>query len=140
MLASVVAQGGTAKAVAQTPWFPPCFSLTEFTLARGSLSLLEFDARTNGLSIAQDFHLHHVTHFTSAESVGEVVKVLDWLVPELHENVSRLETCFGRRRARLHIRETNSILNLSEIRDRAEIGPVTSPASSCPSRPVFRHR
>ena len=40
-------------------------------------------------------HLNDIADFASSECVGKVVKVLDWLVAKLHENVSDLQAGFG---------------------------------------------
>ena len=79
------------------------------------------------VAIAQDFHFHNVAYFAATQSVGEVVKILDGLVAELDQNVSRFQASLGCRRIRSHIGELHALFGLAEIRDRAEIRPVTAP-------------
>src|SRR5579859_167448 len=103
----------------------------------GLFSLLQLYARRDRLPIAQNFHVHDVSYLAAAQGVGEIVEILNGLVAELDENVSRPQPGFGCGGIGLHVGELYAILSLAEVGDRAKIWTVPS-ASTTGRRLIFR--
>src|SRR5271165_3456780 len=59
------------------------------------LPLFQFHADRKRLAVAQDFHLHHLADLAAAESVREVVQIMNRLVVELHHDVAGLQPSLG---------------------------------------------
>src|SRR5579859_4888167 len=96
----------------------------------GLFPLLQLYACRDRLPITQNFHVHDVSYFAAAQGVGEVVEILDGLVAELHQDVSRFQPSFGCRGIRLHVGELYAILSLAEVGYRAKIWPVPSASTT----------
>src|SRR5215467_3692323 len=109
-------------------------------LARCLFSLFEFDGRCNWLTISQHLNLDNIPHFATPERIGKVIQIFDGLIAELHQNVSRLESCLGRRGLCSHIRESHSVFYLAKIRDGTEIRTVPASATASGSGFVFNDR
>src|ERR1051325_2013436 len=86
------------------------------------LSLFELYTCRDRLPVAHYFDLDHIPNLTSAEGVSEIVEIVDGLVGELHQDVSRSQPSFGRWRIRFHVGELDSGFHLAEVRNRTEVG------------------
>src|SRR5690242_15872701 len=60
------------------------------------LSLFEFHGRAYRLSVAHYFHFHLIAYLTAAQSVGEIVQILDGHGTKLDQDIARFESGLGR--------------------------------------------
>src|SRR5262249_45389985 len=108
--------------------------------ARGLLALFQFHAGCDRLPVADDLYIHHVADFAAAQSIREIVKVLDGVIAELDEHVPCFQPGFGRRRTRFDVRKFHAVFALPKVRDRAEICSIApSTAARARRRLVFRY-
>src|ERR1700680_3654234 len=92
-------------------------------------ALFELHAGADRLAVAQDLHVDNISHFAAAERVGEVVQILDRLVAELDQNVSRFQSGLRRRRVWLHVGKFDAVFGLAKVGNGTEIWTVAASAT-----------
>lgn len=86
-------------------------------------SLLKGHRNRHSFAVAQYCHLHQLPHFAGSQRVGEVVKIVDHFVAELHEHVAALKSGLGRGRIGLYVAEAHPRFH----REKSGIEPKYGP-------------
>src|SRR5579885_3054746 len=90
------------------------------------LSPLQFYPRLNLLAAAQDDDGYLVAGTLAAERIRKVIKIVDSLAVELHENVAGLKSRFCRGAVVLHTRELDAFFLFPKIGNGAEVRSISS--------------
>ena len=93
-------------------------------------SLFELHGSADGLAFPHHLEVHYIADFAAAQSICEIVQIVNRRIPKLNENISGLESSLGRRRSRANIGKFDAVFFLSEIRNGSEIGAIAAAASA----------
>src|SRR5262249_27336235 len=67
------------------------------------LPLLQLHARADRLPIAHHLHVHYISDLAPPQRIGEIVEIIDRLIPKLDEHITGLEASLCCRRSRLNV-------------------------------------
>src|SRR6476660_10321745 len=108
---------GLSEARRKTPLSPRRLrvSRTAFWPFLNLLSLCESDGNLQRLAVAEHGDVDDVADFAAAESVREVVQVLDRFIAELDQHVAGPQSGFGCGRSRAGIGEADAVFILAKV-------------------------